>query len=102
MCYQLFFVSQTREVVADHLVSAFRGFAVGPQANQHAADDRTVALNLNSVAAVADEVATAQHVFEEAKEDFDCPTVLVNQRDGLGGNIHQVRADTQDPVAVVA
>ena len=64
---QLFLVSQACEVVADHLVSALRGFAVSPQANQHASNDRAVALDLDTVAMVADEVATAQHVFEEAK-----------------------------------
>ena len=41
-------VCQTGEVMADHLVRPQCRFATRPQADEHAGDDRTVALNLDA------------------------------------------------------
>ena len=41
---QFFFVSHAAEVPADHLVSPQRGLLPGPQADQHAGDDRAADL----------------------------------------------------------
>jgi hypothetical protein len=32
-------------------------------------------------------MTAAQHLLEEAEEDFDRPAVLVDQRDDLGGDV---------------
>lgn len=51
---------------------------------------------------MTEQVAAAQYVFEEAKEDFDRPAVVIQQRNDLGWNVHQVCCDAEKAVAVLA
>ncbi len=102
MGHQLIFVRQTAEVETDHFVSSLRRLATGPQCDQHARDDRAVGLNLDAVLVVAQQMPTAQHVFEEPEEDFNGPAIGVDQSNRFGGNIEQVRRDAKDPVTVNA
>ena len=63
---QLRFRRQTHKVVAHHLVGSPRRLAAGPQADQHARDDRAVRLDRDAVFIVAQQMATAQHVLEKS------------------------------------
>jgi hypothetical protein len=38
-------------------------------------------------------------VLEEAEEDLDQPTTLINKANDLGGNVEQVGGNAQQPVA---
>lgn len=51
---------------------------------------------------MADEMRTAQKLFEKPEENFDDPPLSVEQRNDLGGNVKQVGGDVQDAVAVDA
>ena len=97
---QFVLLGQTGEVMADHLVGPQRRLAARPQADEHAGDDRAVGLNLDAHRIVAQQVPAAQHVLEEAKEDFDRPAVAVNQGDDPGRQVEQVGGDQQEAVAV--
>lgn len=76
VCQQLRFRRQTHEVVAHHLVGPPRRLAAGPQADQHARDDRAVRLDRDAVLIVAQEMATAEHVLEEPEEQFSVPIIM--------------------------
>ena len=65
---QFVLLRQAEEVVADHLVGALRGLAAGPQADEHAGDDRTVRLDLDARRVVAVQVSAAQHVLQNRKK----------------------------------
>src|SRR5437870_1410785 len=63
-------VGPAGQIEADHFVAAQRRPATGPQLNEQTGNDRAVRLNLNARGVLADQMATAQHVFEEAEEQF--------------------------------
>lgn len=90
---QFLLAGQAAEVVTDHLAGAQCWFATGPQRDQQAGDDAQVCLNGDAVFAVAQQVATAQYMFEESEECLDSPAMLVDQRDDLGRNAQQVGED---------
>ncbi len=102
MGQQFVLARQAREVVADHLVGPQRRFTPGPQADQHASDDRAVGLNLDPLLTVAEQVPTTQHVLEEPEKRFNRPAVQKNQGDHFGGHVEQIGRDPQDAIAVEA
>ena len=65
---QLVLARQAEEVIAEHLVGPLGRFPAGPQAQQHAGDDRAVSLQLDSVLAVEVEMPAAEDLFEESEE----------------------------------
>ena len=96
MSQQFFFAGQTREVVADHFVSAQRRFAPGPQTDQHAGDDRAVGLNLDPLLTVAEQVPTTQYVLEKSEEKLNCPSMLVNISDDFRRYVAQMQPKLPD------
>ena len=62
MRHQFRLACQAGEKVAEHLKGALGRFATCPKIDQHASDDRAVALNLNAVLVVADQMGTAECV----------------------------------------
>jgi hypothetical protein len=81
---QFGFVGPADEVKPHHLNGPKRWFAAGPQRDQHTHDDRDINLNLNTILAVREQVAAAQHMLEEAEKQFDRPALAVDQPDRLG------------------
>ena len=79
------FRGPTHQVVAQHLVGAFRRAAAGPEIDQQTGDDRAVGLNLDPVGVKTQQMPAAQEVLERPKEDLDGPTILVQQGDDFGG-----------------
>ena len=100
MGHQLVFISEPSEIEADHLVCAKRWLFTSPQCDQHTSDNRAIGLNLNSVLIRAQQVPTTKHVLEEAEENSNRPTLGEDQADHIGGNVEQVRGDSQNAVAV--
>ncbi len=76
MRHQFIFIRHSAEIEADHLISSKRWLLARPEADQHAGDDRAVRLNLDSFGIVAQQVAAAEHVLKEAKEDLDFPVTM--------------------------
>jgi hypothetical protein len=101
MILQFVLFGQPGEVVVKHLQRGFGRFAVGPQAQQHAGDDRAVHLDAEPFGFVAEQVPAAQQMLEEAEEKFNREPVLILQRDDLGGDIEQVGRDAKQTVALV-
>ena len=77
MSQQFFLVSHAAEVPADHLVSSQRWLAAGPQTDQHARDDRAIDLHFDAVLRMAQQMTSSQKMLEKAKENLDCPTIMV-------------------------
>ena len=67
---QFVVVGHTAEVPADHFVSPQSRLAAGPQADQHARDDRARHLKFDAVPGMTQQVAAAQNVFEEPEENL--------------------------------
>ena len=80
MSFQFIFLGQAREVVVKHFECGLRRFAVRPQAQQHAGDDRAIDLNPQAIGFVAEQVPTTEQVLEEAEEQLDGKAVLIQQR----------------------
>jgi hypothetical protein len=99
MRHQFGFRCQSNEKEAKHLKRSLCRFTTRPKIDQHACDDRTVTLNLNSVLAVADQVGASQELLEEAEEYFNCPPLSVNQPNDLRRNIKKVGCDSQHSIA---
>ena len=76
MLFQFVLFGQAGEVVVKHLERGFGWFAVAPQAQQQAGDDRAVHLDAESIGFVAEQVSAAQQVFEEAEEQFSVPFII--------------------------
>jgi hypothetical protein len=73
---EFFLTGQAAEVETNHLISAERRFAAGPQGNQQAGDNGTVGLNLDPVLVVAQQVPASEQVLEEPEECFSVPIIL--------------------------
>jgi hypothetical protein len=99
MAQEFRFAGQPQEVIADHLIRSLRRLAAGPEAEEHAGDDRTIGLEFDAVLAAKVKMAAAQHLLEEPEEPFHLPAVLVDQTDDLGRHVQQVGGDPQDAVA---
>ena len=89
------FVAPAHQKVADLFIRPQRRLAAIPKADVQAGDDRAVGLKLNGFPAVADEIPTAQHLFERAKENLERPAVVIQQRDALGVDIQQIPGQPQ-------
>jgi nitrogen fixation protein len=46
------------------------------------------------------QVTAAQQMLELPEEDFNRPTVSVQERDDLGGNVEQVCRNSQEAIAI--
>ena len=90
----------THHVEAHHLVSPLRWLASGPKGDHQAGNDRTVSLDRNAVLVVTQQVTAAQQMLELPEEDFNRPTVSVQERDDLGGNVEQVCRNSQEAIAI--
>ena len=100
MRHELVFVSQAREVKADHFVGPKRWLLPCPQRNQHAGDDRAVRLNLDAILILAQQVPAAQGLFEKTEEDFDRPPLRKNQTNHVRWYVQQIGRDAEDAVAI--
>src|ERR1700728_578284 len=87
------------EIPADHFVGAQGRLPAGPQADQHARDDRTIGLDFNAMPRAAQQVPTAQDLLQEAKEDLDGPAVMIEQSDDLGWHVQQVGGNAEGAIA---
>ena len=99
MGQQFLFAGHAGQIKADHLVRPKCRLAAGPQADQHASDDRAIRLDLDPLLAAAEQMPATEDVLEEAKEDLDRPTVNVNQCNGFRRHVEQVGTDPQQAVA---
>ena len=98
---QLLLIGHAAEVPADHFVRPQSRFASRPQTDQHTGNDRTVRLNFDAILRMAQQVAAAQHVLEEAEENLDCPAIVVQQSNDFRRHICQVGSDPKDAVTVL-
>jgi len=80
---QLGFARHTAEVNAYHFKGPKHWLSSYPKTNQQPCYDRTVSLNLNAMDAVAQKMSAAEHMPEEAKKYFNCPSFGVDERDDL-------------------
>ena len=87
MRHEFIFAGESHEVIADHLERSFGRLTTCPKVDQQACDDGTIALNLDSVLAIADQMRAAQELFEESEKYFNDPALGVNQCDDLCGNV---------------
>jgi hypothetical protein len=85
MGYQFLQVGHAREVEAEHFVRSQCGLAPGPQADEHTGDDGAIGLNCDAVGRTAQQVSTPENLFEKSEEDFDRPTIMIEQRDDFSG-----------------
>ena len=87
-----------KDATCDHACGIHR-LAAGPEAEEHAGDDRATGLEFDAVLAVKVKMAAAQHLLEEPDEPFHFLAVLVDQTDDLGRHVQQVGGDPLDAVA---
>ena len=80
---ELLFAGPALQVEADHFVGSQRRLAAGPEGQQQAGDDCAIRLNLDARAGRAQQVSAAEHVFEEAEEQFDRPAMPIDIGDDL-------------------
>ncbi len=52
-----------------------------------------VGLDFDAVFTVIDQMPTAQDMFEESEEDFDGPTMFIDQGDDIGWHVQHVGGD---------
>ena len=90
---QLLLAGQTGEIETDHLIRSQRRLLAGPQGDQQAGDDGQVGLDLDAVFTVTDQMPTAQDMFEESEQDFDGPTMFIDQGDDIGRHVQDVGGD---------
>ncbi len=75
----------------------------GPQGDQQTGDDRQLGLetgddrqlglDFDPVFTVTDQMPTAQDMFEESEEDFDGPTMFIDQGDDITWHVQDVGGD---------
>ena len=85
VCQQFLLAGPVHQVVADHLVGAQCRLTARPQTDQHAGDDRAIGLDTDTLGVIAQQVTTAENVFEEAKEQFSLPLILPPKMTLLSG-----------------
>ncbi len=78
----------------------FVGLRPVQRAIYQAGNDRTVSLDRNAVLVMTQQVTAAQQMLELPEEDFNRPTVSVQERDDLGGNVEQVCRNSQEAIAI--
>src|SRR6185295_2567725 len=87
------------QVKADHFKGSQGRLAPRPEMNEQAGYDGAVSLDLNADYIRAEQMAAAEHVLEEPKEQLDQPAMFVDVCDDFGRHIEQVRGNPQDPIA---
>jgi len=88
-----FLAGHSREAPAPHLEGPQGRLATRPPRNQQARQDRRLGLQLDPLAIVAQQRATAQEVLVEPKENLNRPAMLENQRHPVGRQVHQICRD---------
>src|ERR1022692_280876 len=96
MRHQFFFRGPAHEVELDHLQGANGRLAANPETDQQAGNDGQVDLDRDTVAAVGQQMTTAEDAFEPAEKQLHGPAITVAQSDQLGREIEATRRQEQD------
>lgn len=94
---RVFLAGHTGEAPAQHFKGPQGGLTARPQRNQHAGQNHRIGLQLDPIAMVAQQMAAAQDVLIEAKENLDRPAMLKDQRNHVGRQVHQWVATARIP-----
>jgi hypothetical protein len=96
MSHQFFFRGPAHEVELDHLQGANGRLAANPETDQQAGNDGQVDLDRDTIAAVGQQMTTAEDAFEPAEKEFHGPAITVAQRDQLRGEVEPTGRQQED------